>query len=734
MGIAPVPVGSPGRYELRSSRGSAVFGETGLTLHLPSRLQQARELGWRVAGARAVKPQVEQPRVAKLHRLVGPRSDWERDVPTYGALRYRGVLPGVDLWFEERAEGHEYGFRAERGADLRRVQLEYAGARAVRVVEEGRALEVALGEGVLREQGLRCTQEAVDGTARVVGCRFTDARPVGLDRWEYAIEVDVEDPERPVVVDPLVLWNTYLGGELDDALLDIEQSEAGDLFIVGTVLGPPKSPAPDAGTLGGPGGSTDVLVARFQRDGGLAWSTLLGGSGDEVGAALSVGASNEVYVAGVTKSADFQVLLADGGVRSSLKGSSDGFVARLSSTGRTLEWLLHVGGSGEDELRNMVRAPSGMLFVTGNTRSDDLPNPVGAKLPVSTWDGFAARVDPAGPQTDWSLYIQSPDEDRMYDIAFRSQTTGILYVTGSRLQGTAAGDAILATISGASASAGTKLQSVIPIGGSGLDQGRALVLTPEEVQVWGTTESNDFPDAGGFKKEADLFVAVFPDWFINSSMPQSRALRFGGSLRDELRTATMDSAGNIYVGGVTYSRDFPVPGGFDTRMQPDDVVNGFVARARIDPELSVDWGSYVGGLQYDEVFTLRADNQQADRLFIGGRTSSTLDYSDAGYNPGRPGGDLDMLLMAVEVIVPPDAGPGGGGEGEDGGDGGADAGDGGGDGGTDGGDGGPDAQPDPVSPLGWSCGAAGSGGGWNALALGVLAGLALLVSRRRPRS
>ncbi|WNG62546.1 LPXTG cell wall anchor domain-containing protein [Archangium gephyra] len=39
-----------------------------------------------------------------------------------------------------------------------------------------------------------------------------------------------------------------------------------------------------------------------------------------------------------------------------------------------------------------------------------------------------------------------------------------------------------------------------------------------------------------------------------------------------------------------------------------------------------------------------------------------------------------------------------------------------------------------MSPLGWSCGATGSGGGWNALALGVLAGLALLVLRRRPRA
>ena len=117
-----------------------------------------------------------------------------------------------------------------------------------------------------------------------MGCRFTEARALGRERWAYALEVDVEDPERPVVVDPLVLWNTYLGSAGQDELRDMALSAEGDVFIVGTVGGTPLSPPVDAGR-----GASDVLVARFQGDGGLAWSTLLGGPNYDRAYAVEVG-------------------------------------------------------------------------------------------------------------------------------------------------------------------------------------------------------------------------------------------------------------------------------------------------------------------------------------------------------------------------------------------------------------------------------------------------------------
>ena len=729
-GIARVPEGSAGQYELRHPSASALFSEKGLELRLLSRTQRVHELSWSVAGGRAVAPQAEKPREAKLHRLMGPRESWGRELPTYGGLRYPGVLPGVDLWFEERPEGMEYGFRAERGADLRRVRLEYAGAEAVRVVEEGRALEVELGEGVLREQGLHCEQEQADGTRKAVGCRFTDVRPVGRDRWAYSIEVDVEEPDRPVVVDPLVIWNTDLGSRFDDALQGLAQNADGELIMVGSVGGPPVSPrwtdggttAPDGSVGVWRGGTADIFVAKFQTDGGLAWSTLIGGNGTDEGRSLFVGSAGEIYVAGHTASTDIEVSADDGGLARAPNGTSDGFVGRLSSNGRDLEWALLVGGSGAERLNKVIPGPSGKVFVAGETTSGDLPKVVGPAMgPIQGWEGFAARVDVTTRRMDWSVTVQGTRDDTVNDIAYRDALNGVLYMTGGTQPdaSTYSNEAFLKTTVGATNGTPVTYTPLL-LKGSGEDEGRALSLTAGDVVVWGETTSTTFPGAGSRRGPSDLFVAVYGDWVSTSAiMPLRSTSLLGGVLGESLYTVTAGPPGLFYLGGSTTSSDLPVDGGFDTEMELSGL-EGFVMRVRLEEEPTIEWASFVGGSGVDRVLALKVDDKNPDRLFIGGTTtSSNLKYSDQGYNPGTNAGGVDMFLLAVDLNASPTA--------DAGTEPGADAGTGpGADGGADAGTGG------LMSPLGWSCGASGSSGGMGALALGSLAGLALLASRRRP--
>ncbi|WP_257452168.1 DUF7948 domain-containing protein [Archangium lipolyticum] len=732
-GIAPAPAGSAGHFVLQRREARALFTDKGLSLSLPSRTLRARELGWSVAGGRAVKPRAEKPREAKLHRLVGPSEAWEREVPTYGGLRYPGVLPGVDLWLEERAEGVEYGFRAERGADLRRVKLEYDGAREVRVVEAGRALEVDLGEGVLREEGLRCLQEAADGRPREVGCRFADARPVGQDRWEYAIQVDVEDPERPVVVDPLVLWDTYLWGTgLTNSLSDIEQNAAGDIFIVGTYGGSLGAP-PDAGVIGAPGGGTDVLVARFSNDGGLVWATQLGGSGIDEGRALAVNESGEVFVAGSTTTELVQWNLPDGGIGTSgsLGGTGldakDGFLARLAPSGQRLDGFVRFGGSARDEVHNLRRVSETRAFVVGQTWSRDIPN---IKSPSDAGyqgaEGFVSRIDLGAPQVDWTVLIQGAGDDAAYD-AIHQDT--VLYVVGSGESASAGGatagttDAFVVPIFSIGADSPSRKEIIRLGGGDGNDEARAVSLTPlEDVVMWGTTAATRFPNAGQVKGSSDLFAAVFGSALSASSgMSLKKTLLIGGSGSDQFSALATDVSGQTYVGGQTRSPDFPVTGGFDTSMEQGGV-EGFVARVELDSQPPIAWGSFVGGNGVDNVLALRSDNRNESRLFIGGTTTSKdLSYSSGGYAPSTSG--ENMFLLSVDLNASPDGGTDGGtGGGEDGG---TDAGTGGGEDG-----GGPDAGTGTQrSPLGWSCGS--TEGRPGALALGTLVGFALLASRRR---
>ncbi|WP_375770807.1 hypothetical protein NR798_07875 [Archangium gephyra] len=723
-GIAPVHAGSEGRYELRHLHSRALFTDRGVELRLPSRLQESRALGWSVAGGRAVPPLAEKPREAKLHRLLGPEESWEREVPTYGGLRYPDVLPGVELWFEERAEGVEYGFRAERGEDLRRVELEYAGAREVRVVEEGRALEVDLGEGVLREQGLHCAQEAADGSMKAVGCRFAHARPVGQERWAYAIEVDVEDPGRPVVVDPLVLWNTYLGGRGGNynELRAIEQNSTGDVFIVGTTDTPPASPPLDSSrSFGGLGGVSDVLVARFNRDGGLVWSAVLGGGGGDLGMGLAIGDADELYIAGSTGSPDFQQPLSDGGTASSpTLGSVDGFVARLDPTGTQLGWFVRLGGNNVDYVNGLLRTPDHQLYAIGYTSSTNIPNLQGVTDPtIRGEEGFISRINPDVTPTAplWTVLVQGPGNESLSGLA---HDTGSLYVTG-RTAPVSGGsqDALVAVIDGI----GTLAPSIVKrftLGGTGFDDGRAVRIggapTQREVQVFGTTESKDF--AGGAKGGSDVFVATYPTYASNSAMPQQKLGLLGSTAGGEyIWSLTADDSGRVYIGGTTTSiLGLATSEAFESTYS-GGIWDGFVARVNLDAQPVLEWASYVGGEGEEQVYALHVDRLNPARLLFGGSTNSVaLMYSDAGYDTS-PNLDAiyEMFLMTVDLDAPTPVPPGP-------------------DGGTPP-DGGmpPDAgAPGPLrSPVGWSCGSSTSGDGPAALALTALAVLVVLVSHRR---
>jgi hypothetical protein len=727
-GPAPVPGGAPGHYLLQHRRVSALFTDTGLAMRLPSRTLASRELGWSVVGGSAVRPQAEAR-----------------------GLRYPGVLPGVELWFEEHAEGVEYGFRAERGADLRRVTLEYAGAQAVRVVEEGRALEVDLGEDVLREEGLHCAQQQADGFLRAVGCRFTDAHPVGRERWAYAIEVDVEDPERPVVVDPVIRWSTYLGGAGDDTFGGMAVTDAGEVFIVGTAALETTLVTVDGLVIPGRG----VIVAKYFEDGGFASWRGLQGDGEDIGRSIVVGKDGMVYVAGTSNSTTFglelNTRLNHGG-----EGTRDGLVAQLDPVTLKFNWVHFVGtANGDEEIHDMAVGADGGLFLVGQTTALDFPGAPAASTPRGL-DAFVTRLSPAasndgGPNVatlNWSNVMRGANADVAYAVTVGEG--GKVYVTGKT-----ASTGLLTSVTRAHAGPeGTNdvfvarltpedggVEVATYLGGVGDDQGRALALkgvSNSTLFVGGTTRSDGFPSATGASlSQSNAFVVTLD----RGTLALKGASLLGGSGDEEGLTLAVDRSAAatrdiVYLGGKTSSRtDFPRKDAFDPAFG-DGLTEGFVALMEVDAGIPLLWSSLVGGGGEDEVLALRSD--LPGRLFVGGTTTSDdlVPLGTPGYSK-NPFGQKDLFLMRVDPdVVTPDAGTGPGtdagvdaGNGGGGTDAGVDAGNGGGEPSRP--DGGTGTEVEPLSPLGWSCGASSSSGGSGTLALGSLVGLVLLACRRR---
>ncbi|WNG54877.1 hypothetical protein F0U59_08915 [Archangium gephyra] len=429
---------------------------------------------------------------------------------------------------------------------------------------------------------------------------------------------------------------------------------------------------------------------------------MLGGLGNELGRALVLGASGEVYVAGTTTSLTIQWERPSGTQGSDSLGAADGFVARLAASGTELEWFQRVGGNGVDFIHNMLRTADGQLYVVGDTASTDLPDLRGSPGPIVGVEAFLTRVDPSAstPRVLWTVLLQGVGDETLYDLLDEG---GFMYVTGSTTSFSSDGsqDVLVAVIQDIGSDPGIARQ--FHLGGSGEDEGRAVRLSGSgaqpEVRVFGTTRSDNF--GGGARGGADVFVATYPTWSQDMTMRQKVLKRLGSSGEDILLCVSADASGQVYLGGTTTAVEgFPMTsGGFDTTYSGGDM-DGFVARVGFEGEPAIQWASYVGGEGTDGVYAVRVDALDPTRLLLGGATTSkNLTYSGNGYSPGPdPNAVNTMLLLSVDLDDSPVP-----------------------DGGTVG----------PSSPLGWSCGTTGPWNAPGAWGLVTIAGLGLFVSRRR---
>lgn len=651
---------------MQQPRSRTLFTDTGVTMSLAPAHYPARELRWGVAGARSVAPQPIQPREAKFHQLVGPREAWKRNLPTWGALYYPAVAPGVDLWLEAQDQGLTYSLRAEHGSNLREVRLEWRGAQSLQVTDEGKALEVDLADGQLREEGLRCGQEDAQGQSSELSCRYREAHAKGPDLWEYVIEVDVKDPSAPAWVDPTVRWNTFVGGNGNDSLagITILDDGSGQVFTVGS-SGSSNAGAVEprlTGDLFGNGGLSDVVVTRYNADGTVRWTSVLGGNSDDFGTAVVIGTGGFIYVAGTTSSFDFPT----GTSTTAPPSNSDGFVLRLASDGSTLDWVRFIGGASNEQIHSLILGKDGKLYAAGSTNSPSLPAS-DAGSGNGTKDFFVSRIDGTTGAVERTLILRGTGEDEALAITQDPQASSgaLLYVTGytesPNFPMTASGlNAHVETDGGRDAVVLKLTQDLLStpiwgayLGGHGQDEGRAILQqsTPSRLLVVGTTRSSDFPNSTSqFPTGANAFVANFDQ----ATGQRSLSLVLGGAQDDEGLAVAPGSFNSVYVGGKTSSMDLPASLGFDTTAAGQ--TEGYVLRlAANGSTLTPEWGTYVGGLFDDEVRALASSPN--NELLIGGVTNSSDIFANLSPNGDKTtfGFQQDMFLISLPAfdLTPP---------------------------------------------------------------------------------
>lgn len=480
----------------------------------------------------------ESPAEAKFHYLIGnDPSKWITDVPSYQAVVYRDLYPGIDLKLYGNGGRLAYDFIVKPGADPEDISLLCRGVQKLDTRDGELVATTALGE--IRQTQPFIFQETSEAKEEVQG----GFRLLAENR--YAFAVGDYDRSRNLVIDPALItlpYSSYLGGGGTDYGNDIDELN-GDLYVIGQTASsdfPTTTGAYDRVFNGG-----DVFVAKFDPDlsgsASLVWCTFLGGSNTEDGLGI-VADSGGPLICGWTSSDDFPLVNNGYLVRA---GGMDGFAAWLNSAGNALNFSAVFGCGGSDHVYDLdVRGNH--MWICGTT---------------SNGDAFYPGV--SGRKSYGHTAYQSYGDAFAVQIAFGSYPVS--------------------------------LGQVIILGGTATETARGIAVDESYVYLVGDTASSDFVTTSGAydttfsgddSTDKDVFLAKF-DWGGGMSFST-----FVGSPAELSHGHAVSlGSGGAYICGDTYG-DFPIVNGYDTSRTHSYQSSGFMAKVRSDGS-ALDYSTYV---------------------------------------------------------------------------------------------------------------------------------------------
>jgi hypothetical protein len=564
------------------------------------------------------------PQTAEVNYLRGPdQHRWHTGIPTYGAVAYVDAYPGIDLKFYGAGRQLEYDVIVHPGAALSRVRFKYQGIKGLEITPDG-DLAVLLPDGGSLVQKKPVIYQLIDGirVPREGGFKLAP----GKDAHGYSFEVASYDKRFLLIIDPVVLYSTYLGGSAYDVGNAIAVDKNGNAYITGCTFSSdfPTKGAYDSYLYG----NSDVFVTKLDAAGALVYSTYLGGYGSEEGYGIAVDGDGNVYVTGYTDSSSFPTRNA---WQSSRKGSTDAFLTKLNPGGNALVYSTYLGDNYDDAGYGIAVDSAGNAYVAGESFSPD-----------TLYNAFVAKFNNSGSQV-YRTYLGGAGDDSGFGIAV--DKNGNAYVTGATkstnfpvtanvLQTKFGGgsDAFVAKLN----NAGSVVYSTY-LGGSLEDKGYGIAVDNSgNAYVTGTTYSNDFPLKSPYqsskKGNSDAFVAKLnttgtaliystylgqgnddegygialdrtgaayitgwtaspvpdspgiytADAYVAKLSPAGTQMKYfyllGGGDDDWGNGIALDYNGNVYVTGETWSRDFPTKNPFQGSLKGD--ADGFVAKIK----------------------------------------------------------------------------------------------------------------------------------------------------------
>ncbi len=219
-----------------------------------------------------------------------------------------------------------------------------------------------------------------------------------------------------------MVFSTLIGGSFVDIGSDIAVDDTENVYVTGHTFDAWESltdyPVTDSSTHSG---KSDMFVTKLSRSGGIAFSTLIGGSDTDHGTGIALDDTGNIYVTGEVNSPDYPVTNF-----SSLKGIYDAFITRLSPAGvRTFS--TYIGGSGSDHGHDIAVNSAGTMYVTGEAGPSDYPTTDGSHYSGGVSDVFVTKLGADGGLS-FSTLIGGSLADSGEAIAVDG--SGNIYITG----------------------------------------------------------------------------------------------------------------------------------------------------------------------------------------------------------------------------------------------------------------------------------------------------------------
>ncbi len=582
-------------------------------------------------------------------------SKWRTNVPNYAKVRYQDVYPGVDLVYYGNQRQLEYDFIVAPGADPSAITLAFDGADKLELDAQGDlVLHVAGGQTCLRKP---VAYQQVNGLRQQIAGRY-----LLQGKRQVRFQVAAYDASQPLVIDPVLIYSTYLGGSGNEAGMAIAVDAAGNAYVTGYTS---SANFPTASPLQATYAGGDAFVAKLNAAGNaLVYSTYLGGttpshpteSASDSGSGIAIDSAGNAYITGTTSSTNFPTVNP---LQGALAVGIDVFVAKLNAAGNALLYSTYLGGDRRDFSSGIAVDLAGNAYVTGYTDSGTFPsaNPLQGCFGGGVFDAFVAKLNVAGSALVYSTCLGGSSDDRGFSIAVDS--AGNAYVTGmtaspefplaNPLQRTLGGTGVFAQpafdafVSKLNPSGSALVYSTY-LGGNSEDGGQGIAVdSARNAYVTGRTFSTDFPTVSPIRAAPGSgFVAK-----INASGSALVYSTYLGDLSgDGGSDIAVDSAGNAYVTGFTNSANFPTVNPLQATIGGS--ADGFVAKLNPSGSALV-YSTYIGGAGGDFGRSIAVDS--AGNVYITGRTDST-NFPLANPLQATPGLADDVFVAKISEQNP----------------------------------------------------------------------------------